>query len=88
MTIDGQAVLRVSDLSVTLDGHRILEDIAFEVARGDILTILGPNGAGKTVLLRALLGALPHKGEVHWQRIMSTGVKAPARLTTLELLYC
>ena len=83
MTIDREAVLRVDGLSVTLDGNRILEDISFEVARGDILTILGPNGAGKTVLLRALLGALPHEGQVHWQAGVRIGY-VPQRLPYIK----
>jgi zinc transport system ATP-binding protein len=63
MTANGQGtVLKVSDVSVTIEGQAILEDLSFTVVRGEILTILGPNGAGKTVLLRALLGLLPHAG--------------------------
>lgn len=66
MADDGEAALRVSGLSVAIDGEAIIEGLSFDVKRGEILTILGPNGAGKTVLLRTLLGLLPHEGSIDW----------------------
>lgn len=42
----------------------VLDDITFEVGKGEILAILGPNGAGKTTLLKCLLGMLiPNSGD-------------------------
>ncbi len=61
-------ILSVKDLSVVLDGNTILERVSFDVEEGDILAILGPNGSGKTVLLKAILGILPHEGIVRWEK--------------------
>ena len=61
-------ILKVTDLDVELEGEKIINNLSFEVKRGDILTILGPNGAGKTVLLKTLLGLLPHGGEIKWKK--------------------
>ncbi len=61
---NGKEVLRVENLHVFIDDDVILEDINFVVHEGDFVAILGPNGAGKSVLLRAVLGLLPHKGKV------------------------
>jgi ABC-type Mn2+/Zn2+ transport system ATPase subunit len=58
--------LRVKDLTVELNNHKIIEDLSFEVKKGETLVVLGPNGAGKTTLLRALLGVIPYQGEVDW----------------------
>lgn len=64
---DSDVVLSVRDLGVELDGSVILAGLSFELKERDTLVILGPNGAGKTVLLRALLGLLPHRGQVAWK---------------------
>jgi manganese/iron transport system ATP-binding protein/manganese/zinc/iron transport system ATP- binding protein len=40
-------------------GRRVLRDVTFSAAPGQIVGVLGPNGGGKTTLFRALLGELP-----------------------------
>jgi zinc transport system ATP-binding protein len=69
----GEVLLEVKNLTVTLDGSRILSELSFNVEEGEFLTILGPNGSGKTVLLRVLLGFLPYEGEVNWHRKAKIG---------------
>src|ERR1041385_2858172 len=59
-------LLTVKNLSVRLEDRSVVEDLSFELAPGERLSILGPNGAGKTVLLKALLNLLPYSGEVKW----------------------
>ena len=44
----------------------LVDDLSFTVAEGDSLAIIGPTGSGKTVLFRALIGALPYRGEIRW----------------------
>lgn len=61
-------LLEVKNLIVDLDGERIIENLSFQVAKGEILTILGPNGAGKSVLLRTLLGFIPYEGKIIWHQ--------------------
>jgi zinc transport system ATP-binding protein len=61
-------ILEVENLTVELEGEKILDDLSFHVDEGEVLTILGPNGAGKTVLLRTLLGLLPYRGKIWWKR--------------------
>ncbi len=69
----GDDALRVTDLTVRLDGRTILEHVTFSVRRGTTLAILGPNGAGKTVLLRTLLGLLPYEGTIAWRENTRVG---------------
>lgn len=54
-----ELALDVKNLSVTLAGHRILEDITFSVPVGSATAIIGPNGAGKSVLVKAILRLIP-----------------------------
>ncbi len=59
-------MLTVSDLSVTFGGKTALRDVSFKLEKGDALAVIGLNGAGKSVLLRALLGMIPYRGEISW----------------------
>ncbi len=59
-------LLEVKNLRVVLDGSLILPGLDFTVEEGEFLTILGLNGSGKSVLVKALLGLLPHEGHVNW----------------------
>ncbi len=78
-THNGEPLLQVSDLKVTIEGQVVLEKVSFTVTQGEVLTILGPNGAGKTVLLHALLGTLPHEGSILWKQGTRIGY-VPQRL--------
>jgi len=60
-------ILEVKNLNVTLENHKILEDISFDVIEDETLAVIGPNGAGKTVLFRALLGLVPFEGTITWK---------------------
>lgn len=73
MTTGEGPILKVDNLSVTLDGERILKHISFSVNKGEALAIVGPNGAGKSVLFRALLGLVPHEGQVEWMQGIRIG---------------
>jgi zinc transport system ATP-binding protein len=58
--------LEVRDLAVRLGSVDVIRGVTFSLPRGSCLAIIGPNGAGKTVMLRALIGALPHTGVIDW----------------------
>ena len=76
-------ILKVKNLNVRLEKEEIIKDLSFEIKQGDVLTVLGPNGAGKTVLLRTLLGILPYKGEIDWQKEVKIGY-VPKRLPFIK----
>lgn len=68
-----EKILETKDLSVTLEGRSILEDINLSIEKNKVLAIIGPNGAGKSVLLRTLLGLVPHSGKITWQKGIKIG---------------
>ena len=88
-------MLSVQNLSFRYDAYSkyVLEDISFEVKRGEYVSIVGENGSGKSTLVRLLLGLLkPTTGEVQ-QRASSIGYVPQKKinlthfpLTVFELL--
>lgn len=53
-----EELLRVSDLTVQFDGRTILDDISFQIARGQSLAIRGASGAGTSTLIKCILGLI------------------------------
>ncbi|MBI5902874.1 MAG: metal ABC transporter ATP-binding protein [Deltaproteobacteria bacterium] len=66
-------ILEVRNLAININGNTVLKDVSFDVNKGDVLAIIGPNGAGKTVLLKSLIGLMPHRGEIKWRPRIKTG---------------
>ena len=56
--MDRAVVIEVSRLSKSYDGLKAVEDLSFQVYRGEIFGLLGPNGAGKSTTLRTLITLL------------------------------
>lgn len=66
-------ILRVSNLTVTLQNQIIIENVTFKIKKGTTLAIVGPNGAGKTILFRTLLNLVPHTGKIEWEEKVRIG---------------
>lgn len=54
MSVDN--ILEVSHLTAQYDDLRVLFDVSFQAARGQIIGLIGSNGAGKTTTLRTITG--------------------------------
>ncbi|MBQ7668962.1 MAG: metal ABC transporter ATP-binding protein [Clostridia bacterium] len=57
---------KINHFSVTRGNDKILEDVNLHVHCGEVTAIIGPNGAGKSTLLKAILGDIPHTGELEF----------------------
>lgn len=64
----GHCCLQVQNLSVTMQEDVILRDISFHLHCGEIVALIGPNGAGKSSLFQSILGQMPHKGTIAFER--------------------
>ena len=49
-------IIEVKNITKTIKGKNILNNISFEVNSGECIALIGPNGAGKTTLMNCLLG--------------------------------
>ena len=62
-----EVLLRVTNLSRAFGGLKAVQEVSFEVRKGEVLGIIGPNGAGKTTLFNLLNGFIPpDAGEVRF----------------------
>jgi branched-chain amino acid transport system ATP-binding protein len=60
-----EKVLSVRNVSKSFGAIRAVNDVSFEVAKGEVLGLIGPNGSGKSTLFNCVLGQLkPDQGEV------------------------
>jgi ATP-binding cassette subfamily F protein 3 len=58
-------VLSVEDITIGYGNNEIVENIKFDIYRGDKIGLIGQNGSGKSTLLKSLIGELaPIKGDL------------------------
>ena len=63
----GNNMLKVENLTKTIDGEKILDNISFTINTGDKVVILSKNDIAKTTLFQILAGELePDSGKVEW----------------------
>lgn len=75
--MEDKAFLRVERLSKRFGGVTAVDDVSFELQRGEFLGLIGPNGSGKTTLINLITGFVkPTSGKVVYQGRDITG-KAP-----------
>ena len=56
--------IEMEHVSVRRGHSTLLSDIDLHIHCGELTALIGPNGAGKTTLLKALMGIVPHEGEI------------------------
>ena len=65
MSTNGETIIEVDHLVRRFGDRAVLDDISFNVRRGETLVIMGGSGCGKSTLLRHLIGSMkPTSGAV------------------------
>ena len=63
----GETLLAVERISLRFGGVTALNDVSFDIRRGEIRAIIGPNGAGKTSMLNVINGFYhPQRGAIRF----------------------
>ena len=62
------SIINVKNLSAYYENRKVFENICFNVAEGDYISIIGENGSGKTTLMKTLLGFdIKHTGVIEFK---------------------
>src|SRR5213595_4079166 len=65
MNANGETIIEVTDLVRKFGDRAVINDISFNVHRGETLVIMGGSGCGKSTLLRHIIGVMkPTAGSV------------------------
>jgi branched-chain amino acid transport system ATP-binding protein len=79
------AELELRGVTKRFGGVAAVDDVTFEIAKGDIVGIIGPNGAGKTTLLNCISGVYRlDGGDIRFQGNSIAGM-APHRVAALGI---
>ncbi len=66
-----ESLVSLKNVSVQYDETTALEGVSLDIYSDDFLGVIGPNGGGKTTLVKAILGTIPHSGEVAYSPTLS-----------------
>jgi branched-chain amino acid transport system ATP-binding protein len=81
----GEALLVVDDVTLRFGGVVALNQVAFEIRRGEILGLIGPNGAGKTTCFNVMTGVYtPTSGQITFDGTKISGGK-PHKINALGI---
>jgi len=71
-----EVLLRAQGVSKDFGGLRAVQDLDFQIYRGEVFSIIGPNGSGKTTTFNLVTGFLPVTGgEISFKEDRITGLK-------------
>ena len=73
-------VLTVKNISKSIDNKQIINEVSFDISKGQIVGLLGPNGAGKTTIFYSILGLIKiDSGDVFLEEKNITTIPAHKR---------
>ena len=80
-------LLEVNGISVTFDGFRAINNLAFNIGYAELRAIIGPNGAGKTTFMDIVTGKTrPDEGSILWgEKSVSLLRKSESQIANLGI---
>ncbi|MGL5808779.1 MAG: ABC transporter ATP-binding protein [Nocardioides sp.] len=82
---EGEVLLEVEQVTLRFGGLVALDDVTFDIKRGEILGLIGPNGAGKTTMFNAMTGVYtPTEGAIRFKGKEIAGSK-PHKINLLGI---
>jgi ABC-2 type transport system ATP-binding protein len=51
-------IVKVSNVTKVIGGKKLIDNLSFDIPRGEVFGFLGPNGAGKTTTIRMMVGLM------------------------------
>ena len=77
------SLLKVEHIAKSFGGVKAINDVSFELPKGQLLALLGPNGAGKSTAMKAIFGMLNlREGRVEMDGEDISGLTPQARVQT------
>ena len=74
-TPSSDVLLELDRIGISFGGLRAVDDLSFQVRRGEIVGLIGPNGAGKTTVFNMITGVYqPTDGHIRWHGRDVTGL--------------
>ncbi len=71
-----EVLLDISHVSLTFGGVQALDDVSFDIRKGEIRAIIGPNGAGKSSMLNVINGFYqPQEGTITYKGVSRSNMR-------------
>ena len=81
-------LVSLKKISFSFGKRQILDNISFNINKGEILGMLGPNGVGKSTIFNLITGLLkPDYGTIHFDNINATNYPIYLRTTKFKIGY-
>jgi phospholipid/cholesterol/gamma-HCH transport system ATP-binding protein len=91
MNESGEVAISVKNLTIGYEGRPLLQQISFDIRRGEVFVILGGSGSGKSTLLKHMIGLFPPMAGEIWIEgeniVSSTGEQRVKILRKFGVMY-
>ena len=81
-------LVSLKKISLSFGKRQILDDVSFNINKGEILGMLGPNGVGKSTIFNIITGLIkPDYGTINFDNINATDYPIYLRTTKFKIGY-